>query len=503
MTDTIKRLAAIFSVFFLIALYLYLRVGFRDTIEFGYDQPRNATWVVSMMENGDYLDALRYIGLNPFGQRSVYTLFYYFLVPFFAVSTEPVFVSVCLAVFNILGVLFLYLLAKELFNLRVALISSVLLITFPWHVIFSRMIYVPSVMTTAVIFGYYLLVLIKKGKKWAWTLLFPALSFSLQTYVVGGATSTLAIIVLSTSYLRRQSDLKKILAGVLIGLLLWLPVIRYDFLNNHVELLRIISQPKVFGGQSYIERSFLVLKHFLEVASSSDFKFQLGYAYDDFMRGIWGGYVLWSALLKLITVSALGYLIATFFRKRDFKSSLVLLWIFAPLVLLFIYKVTDVLPRYFLVTLPAVFLAIGVFLDRFFKRLIFIFCIMTIIVNVYFMRYYYDFVLNYQGYHGLLSGYSDPPIYFVRSALQFVIDDAKKAGYQYVTVSYDPAVNDRFGMDGVETYMWRNVFKRDEVIPKGVPALHYFVTYESEPSRKDLSYKRFGPYIVYPNYGQN
>lgn len=485
-------------------LYAFLRIGFLQAIEFGYDQPRIATSVVNIMEKGDYLNGMNYVYLSPFGQRSWFTFFLYFFVPLFMISLDPVVVSVMIALYNGVGVLLMYLLFKKLFGRSIALFSVLLIVVSPWHVVFSRMIYNPSVLLPLVIFAYLLLVLIKEGKKWACIVLPIVMSAMSQVYLIGGATASLVILLMLLVNLRKRIDYKRLVLGILLGIVLWIPVIRDDLLNNFEETRRLFTPSTQWESVSFAVRAEKVLTHFISVTSNSDFNFQLGSGYEKFMGGISLDYKIWMKVYMFAVVLSLIYMVFNAFREMSFRYFLILLWICAPLTLLVLYKLPDVLPRYFIVTLPAVSLAMSDFIISFGKRVlkkkavIFVAGVagLVVVFNVYFMVNYYRFVLNSDNYQGILSGYSDPPIVFVEEALKFALQDAKSKGVDYITVSMDPNIHGA-NMDGAEKYVWKYLLNRDEVVPSGEKKMHYWVVFQGEPAQGGFDYVKFGPILVY------
>ena len=55
------------SLFLILVIYLVLRLGWRDTIEFGYDQPRLASRVLEYLKDGNILNTQKYAERNTWG----------------------------------------------------------------------------------------------------------------------------------------------------------------------------------------------------------------------------------------------------------------------------------------------------------------------------------------------------------------------------------------------------------------------------------------------------
>ena len=494
MRITIKRLAVVSIIIFLSALYLYLRVGFPETIEFGYDQPRIATWVLSMMENGDYLDALRYIPTNPFGQRSCFNLFLYFLMPFFMVSRDPVVVSVLIALYSGLALILFYFLAKKLFGSLTAFLATLLIVVNPWHVVFSRMIYNPAFSLPLIILGYYLLTCLGERKKWVWILLPLVLGSIFQVYVVSGFSTALMIIVLILAFFRKEIDFKRLIVGLFLGLTIWIPLIRSEITSGFAETNRLLMASEVKGDQTYIERGVNIITHFINNSTYRDFNFELGYAYNDFTNGLSKIYKVWSVAFYILVIASLFYLLARVIYMRSFSYVLVFCWILAPLAFSIIYMSPEIVPRYFWVYIPPVSIVIADFVVKLSQLLlrqkswlaVSVFGLGVIVFNVYFIISFYKFVINYDGYKGLLSGVSDPPVVFSRGALEYAEADGRSMGYDGVTIS-----SPNWSVNFIRKY----VLKKTEVV-HGKRYLNYVIADGGAPEGA-VDVVRFGPYVVY------
>lgn len=87
-----------------VILYLFLRIGFRGIIEFGYDQPRLATRVIEFIGDGNFFDTQKFAEKSPWGNISWGPALFLFFTPFILISKNPEIVSLLISLFNLLSV---------------------------------------------------------------------------------------------------------------------------------------------------------------------------------------------------------------------------------------------------------------------------------------------------------------------------------------------------------------------------------------------------------------
>ena len=138
----------------------------------------------------------------------------YLLIPFIKVFGLTEFaVRLPSAIFGILAVFFIYLLAKELINEDCGLIAAALLAISPWHLHFSRGGWEVNVATTLMLIGVWLFL----KKRFA----LCVLSFALSMYTYQSARLLVPVMGLSLLLLYRP---KKIIRSGLLMALLLLPL---------------------------------------------------------------------------------------------------------------------------------------------------------------------------------------------------------------------------------------------------------------------------------------
>ncbi|MEK7090949.1 MAG: glycosyltransferase family 39 protein [Patescibacteria group bacterium] len=138
----------------------------------------------------------------------------YLLIPFIKVFGLTEFaVRLPSAVFGILGVLFIYLLTKELINKDCGLIAALMLTISPWHLHFSRGGWEVNVATTLILIGAWLFL----KKRFA----LCTLPFALSMYTYQSARLIVPLMGLGLFFLYRP---KRIFMAFVLGFLLLIPL---------------------------------------------------------------------------------------------------------------------------------------------------------------------------------------------------------------------------------------------------------------------------------------
>lgn len=158
---TIKRNLLILSL--IVAFGLGLRLLYFDAVTFGYDQARDALQSISIIKNlhpkiiGPTTD-IRGLFHSP--------LYWYIVSPFYYLSGgDPVVARIPMVFINVLNILFIYFIAKQILkNEKIALLSSLLMAVSFEAVQYARWLSnpPPALLTTAIFFYGFWLVLKKK-----------------------------------------------------------------------------------------------------------------------------------------------------------------------------------------------------------------------------------------------------------------------------------------------------------------------------------------------------
>ena len=482
-------------------LYLIFRLGWQDTIEFGYDQPLLASKVIEFFKNPNWIESYEFVGTNPWGFPSWGPMQLFFWVPFILMSRDPIILSLSAAVFNMLSIILIFIIGKRYFSLKVAVFSSLFLAIHPWWVVFSRMIYEPTPVPTIIAFSILLsFYVFEKKKTSVVVLLIISWAALIQIYI-----HTFSFVVTSVLFLLasiKKTSKKYMVLGFLLSLLLFLPVFHYyvKYPDRSLDLLKVLEEfnkGDLESGHSTRD----VLPEFLKTISGDGFEWQLGYAYPEFQKEL---KIAAPAILATITTLAvLIYGFISVFEKGygKHKTILLLLWTLAPVWFLFLINTPIALPRYFLMSLPPLSILFGLAVEKFYTKVKYFTLIAALFVLFWWLVFnaiYLSFIGNYKYPSGFLSHYSDVPYLFLKDAVLWIIEDSAKKGYIEFTISNDINKPYEFSLNAATEYVLKYVYEIEFRDAGSMNVGHYLLIYSNE-SIDVTVLKQFGPYIVaYP-----
>lgn len=225
-------------------------------------------------------------------------LYSYFIIPFIPIFDLSVFtVRLPSALFGVLAVLGVYLLAKELFStlsfgkknivIPLALTSALMLAISPWDLQFSRIAFESQVgMAINILVFFFFLKGIKKPKYFIFSFILAALN--IHIYQSNRVFSPLLVIVLSAIYFKDVLRYKKwFIIGVFAAFLVALPFVYYSLTNSNA-LLRA-KGVSIFSDQSAIEGS--VWKLSFDNASGNTLGMILNNRRIEFAKLVASGYI--------------------------------------------------------------------------------------------------------------------------------------------------------------------------------------------------------------------
>ncbi|PJE73019.1 MAG: hypothetical protein COV00_02400 [Candidatus Tagabacteria bacterium CG10_big_fil_rev_8_21_14_0_10_40_13] len=214
------------------------------------DEAMNANNALEAMENGDY----KWFYSENNGREGLYINL--LAIPLFIFGNEPWALRLLSAIFGILTILGLYLLAKELFkNERLALFASFFMAVSFWHIIFSRIAFRPILAPFFLTWAFYLLFKITNRINWKleignWKLItiLSGLLFGLgfHTYIAYRVTPLLLIIPFALLW----KNNKKVIVVFLLGAFIAGLPLGWYFLNNPADFLGRTSQISIFSVDS-------------------------------------------------------------------------------------------------------------------------------------------------------------------------------------------------------------------------------------------------------------
>jgi hypothetical protein len=488
-------------------VYILLRLGWRDTIEFGYDQPILASSVLGFLKQPTFLDSYRFVNVNPWGYPSWGPVQIFFFSAFLSLSRNPITVSCLVATFNLISILLIVYVGWKFFSPAAGIVGGIFLALHPWWIIFSRMIYEPTPVPTFIGASMLLsLWVYKNPKSWlvcplvfSWAVLF-------QFYVHTFSFIVVSVILLLLS-LKKLNRWYLILGGI-FSFAFNIPVFKY-YLENLRNALDFIKVGEKFSewSRGFSQLTFDVVTNFIKVLSGGALKWQLGYAYQEFYSA--------NRLLPLFLTSTTCFLLAviiyTFARimrspSRRTERLLLLGWILSPVWFLIITKSPSSLPRYFLQSLPPLCLLVGLSVAEWIGSLsknnlllrlaaLFVILLLPIYWGLLIIRYY-QFIEGYSYPSGFLSNYSDVPYVFLERSFDWILADAANKGYTGFTISTDPSHPWRNVPSWAVNYTWSSVYDKKGQFSNGNRLGHYLLVFT--PVRSETgNYRQFGPYLVF------
>ncbi len=280
----LKQAFLLLAIFLISIVYLFLRLIFPETIEFGYDQPLLTMSVLDFLKNPSFIDSYKYVGINPWGAPSWGPAQLFFWAPFLLVTKEPISISQLSVLFNLIGVVAIYFLGKKFFSPTVGILSALTVTTHPWSVIFSRMIYQPTPVITLVVVCMFLSFYIfenPKTKVVAVLVLLWAFIYQIYIHTFSFVVSSFGFLLINLERISKRY----FFFGVTLAILFFLPSIYFfvknpDQTNNFSRVTNKFSELRSQSPYSLGDIAF----EFFGVMGGGRFNWQLGYGYEDFIK---------------------------------------------------------------------------------------------------------------------------------------------------------------------------------------------------------------------------
>ncbi|MDO8619127.1 MAG: glycosyltransferase family 39 protein [Candidatus Daviesbacteria bacterium] len=247
-------------------------------------------------------------------------------------------------IFGVLTILFVYLLAKELFNKKTALIAGLLLSLAPLHIYYSQEARMYSLATFAVTLSFYFLELLLQKRK------FASLGYTLSLVLILYC-DYLVYLVLPAQLIfilwSRRDFFKQVLLSqviLIIFLIPWLPIFLQQLKNGKEVAILLPAWSEIVGGNSIKNFGLLFTKTILGRISFDN-------------KVIYGLIVAITGLVY----SLLAYLSL---KKINNQIKLLICWIIVPMILALSLSLSVPVFSYFrmLFILPGfyLFVAVGV-----------------------------------------------------------------------------------------------------------------------------------------------
>ena len=262
------------------------------------------------------------------------------------------------------GLVFAYLLAKEIFNRRAAVVSSLLLATFFMMVFYSRnallWIHVPVFAAAAY---YFFFRGMKTGRPGFFIAAGVGLSFSLSVYSAGKPAPFVLALWILFMFIRKETrgqivqNWKNIALMLVTAFLIFLPVINYIIHNPDKYFMRMSNVTFLHGiPTTYNEYKALadnILNNIqMFITDSAD-----GYCHNLPGKPFFDGFI------SFMAITGAGYILFTWKRESSF---FVMLWLFFGLLPGFLSHLgpEDPYPARTVLSIPAVILLVAIGLER-------------------------------------------------------------------------------------------------------------------------------------------
>jgi len=287
--------------------------------------------------------------------------------------------------------------------------------------------------------------------------------------------------------------------GALISMVFIIPSIKF-YKENPMYIDRFFNAPKEFtpDEKTIGERSRNVFLSFIQIPVGGMFRWQTGDSYNDFIDNNTFNYPLISKALTAIFIASLVWNIWFSVRHKDPKRAVIIAWALCPLWYLNILWTSDLVPRYFLISIPPIMILIALFFEDISKFHLSPLLI-PVLISLYWIVFnvqYNNFIKTYSFPHGWFYDITETPYVYIKNAIDWVIADSQKNNCNPI-LSND-SNNPNFGLWMETEYPWKYVCKRNTEVDETADNCHYLIMHNDFP-RTSVTYKQFGPFAAFRN----
>lgn len=486
-------------------VYVFFAFYLKETIFFSFDIPRVALIVQRFLAEGSFLTSQAFVEESVWGNLPWGPSLVFFYAFFLNISPDPLVVGGLLAVANILAIVAIIYLGWRFFSPVVGVIAGILLAANPYWFTYTRIIYQPSPVTFFLPLSMLLFFLTVKSKKQIFTVLLPvSWAALLQTYI-----PTYSFILTSFTGLLfywKKISVRSFLFGCVVSSLLFVPTVNYLF-QRPEYITRYIKAPSFFTPpeKTLAERFYNVASSSIQIPMGGNFRWQTDYAYDDFEK-YFPAVVLFKKILPVVFVVSLLWNLFVVVARKEYLRLLILAWVVCPLWSLMLLWVTDMVPRYFLIAIPAGMLLLGLmfgdilnFSKKFlpFKPLFFLLPLVIYLYWILFNFNYNNFVKNYKYPSGWFKDISETSYVFVSDSLSWVKKEASALGcnsFNINNTSDQKEINLWMEFEYPLTYVNHDWYSLD---PTYTPCDFVIVRRGEEVADDIASQSVFGPFVAY------
>jgi 4-amino-4-deoxy-L-arabinose transferase-like glycosyltransferase len=410
----------------ILAVAAFLRFSHLGLLEFQGDEAYAANLALEFVKHGK----LPLAGLMSSVGVTNPPLFIYLLIPMFAINSNPVFVSACIALLSLAAVVACWHIGRKYYGTVAGLVAAGFFAVSPWAVIYSRKIWAQDfvpVFATGALWALHALVLGKKPKAIFWVVLLPLCV--VQIHFSGLAMTAAALVIVA--WLRPKIDWRFAAAGLVAALVVMAPYLKLQSATDWADFKQAMRQ--VGGGQQWEQLHGITthpvsgyrlpsqqnLSYSLAIMNAGRIEDVLGisadYLYDKAQVWInkpskpryFSESLTQQFLWVLLVIQQVLFLVAFLWLavvavKARMRSApvILILWFVVPVAVFYVAGLWTYL-TYFAILFPAHFLLCGAAAEQL-KKPVIVGCVAAAlaVANVVFMLDYYRFVERNGGAQG-------------------------------------------------------------------------------------------------------
>ncbi len=415
--NEIKNHPFVYLVLTLILLgATYVRLAnTREILGFYYDQGRDALVIWNFIHKGN----LFLIGPTTGIEGILRGPWYYWLItPFYFLGGgNPVWPANFLALTTVGAIFILYILGKEIVDRPTGLIAAAIASFSYYLIVASRWLSNPTPMLLISMLLVLSMLMVTKGKKWAWVSIAALLGLAMQ---FGSATEAFYIpaVVLFAFWQRKNLPSKKIFwISTLTVFLIFLPQIIFDILKGGILSKSVIA--------------FLFQEDSFKFSFWEILKLRLTFYWDMFSSKIWIGQISQFVAFSIISLLLIAFNFKNLWKKDGFR--IIILLGISPLIAMVFFQGNEgnVFDYYFTGYYLIYILIFSIGLGLLMKNKIFM-----VLIPFFFYLFFQSQIPTIQGY--LTRGRSDINLKEQLQAIDWIYKDAK--GKEFNVDVYVPPV---------------------------------------------------------------
>ena len=340
--ETVPRWNYLLCGLFVLAAFLF-RVYWIPAGEYRYDDV--ALGLLSQLQaSGEF----QLFGMQSSNGGLNFPASVYFLAGLFTITPDYYGVMVLIVAFNAFGMCLLWLLARRLFDARVALVAVFLMAVSVWATQYSRRLWAQEFNGPFLIGGFLLAIWgFVDGRKWAQLWALPILLFGMQIHFAAFALAPVLLFIIWSG--RKNIDWRFSAGSILLSTLYTAPFI-FGIVTGQTDapsiLERFTAQTATTAESLTRTLSIYPLYVLLNIIGSTGLEVYYSFSPDVLTAS---PFLLVSAVVLWVSV-ALG--VVAGLRRHRWATVLILIWILVP-VLVMVVGVVATLMFYFLMLLPS------------------------------------------------------------------------------------------------------------------------------------------------------